>query len=128
MNALGVPQGGMGADPGSVALRSGAPHQAAIVGCGFAGLFAAQALRRAPVEVTVTDRTNHHLFQPLLYQMVTAILSQGRHRPADSRHPVPPAQRQGNVRRDRGHRPAGPAAHGQYGWPAGSDRPRTQEQ
>ena len=46
-----------------------------ILGCGFAGLWAAQALRRAPVEVTVLDRTNHHLFTPLLYQVATAGLS-----------------------------------------------------
>ena len=46
-----------------------------ILGCGFAGLWAAQALRRAPVEVTVLDRTNHHLFSPLLYQVATAGLS-----------------------------------------------------
>jgi NADH dehydrogenase FAD-containing subunit len=54
-----------------------APHRVAIVGCGFASLFAAQALSRAPVEVTVIDRTNHHLFQPLLYQMATGIISEG---------------------------------------------------
>jgi len=46
-----------------------------IVGCGFGGLFAARALRRAPVQVTVLDRTNHHLFQPLLYQVATAGLA-----------------------------------------------------
>ena len=46
-----------------------------ILGCGFGGLFAAQALRRAPVRVTVVDRVNHHLFQPLLYQVATAGLS-----------------------------------------------------
>jgi len=46
-----------------------------IVGCGFGGLFAARALRRAPVDVTVIDRTNHHLFQPLLYQVATAGLA-----------------------------------------------------
>jgi NADH dehydrogenase len=46
-----------------------------ILGCGFGGLFAAQALRKAPVEVTVVDRTNHHLFQPLLYQVATAGLA-----------------------------------------------------
>jgi NADH dehydrogenase len=46
-----------------------------ILGCGFAGLWAAQALRNAPVEVTVLDRTNHHLFSPLLYQVATAGLS-----------------------------------------------------
>jgi NADH dehydrogenase len=46
-----------------------------IVGCGFGGLWAAQALARAPVELTVIDRTNHHLFTPLLYQVATAGLS-----------------------------------------------------
>jgi NADH dehydrogenase len=46
-----------------------------ILGCGFGGLWAAQALRKAPVEVTVVDRTNHHLFSPLLYQVATAGLS-----------------------------------------------------
>ena len=46
-----------------------------ILGCGFGGLWAAQALRKAPVEVTVIDRTNHHLFSPLLYQVATAGLS-----------------------------------------------------
>jgi NADH dehydrogenase len=49
--------------------------QVLILGCGFAGLWAAQGLRRAPVEVTVLDRTNHHLFTPLLYQVATAGLS-----------------------------------------------------
>jgi len=67
----------MGADPRSAARSSAATHQVVIVGCGFAGLFAAQALRREPVEVTVIDRTNHHLFLPLLYQMATGILSEG---------------------------------------------------
>jgi NADH dehydrogenase len=46
-----------------------------IVGAGFAGLHAAQVLGKAPVRVTVIDRTNHHLFQPLLYQVATASLS-----------------------------------------------------
>jgi NADH dehydrogenase len=41
-------------------------HRVAIVGAGFGGLFAAKALWRDDVEVTVVDRTNHHLFQPLL--------------------------------------------------------------
>ena len=52
-------------------------HRVAIVGGGFGGLFAARALRGAEVEVTVIDRTNHHLFQPLLYQVATGILSEG---------------------------------------------------
>jgi NADH:ubiquinone reductase (H+-translocating) len=52
-------------------------HRVVIVGGGFGGLFAAKFLRRAPVEVTLVDRTNHHLFQPLLYQCATGILSEG---------------------------------------------------
>jgi NADH dehydrogenase len=46
-----------------------------VLGCGFGGLWAAQGLRKAPVGVTVIDRTNHHLFSPLLYQVATAGLS-----------------------------------------------------
>jgi NADH:quinone reductase (non-electrogenic) len=49
-----------------------------IIGGGFAGLFAARALKRAPVQVTLIDRTEHHLFQPLLYQCATGILSEGK--------------------------------------------------
>src|SRR5271168_2787208 len=52
-------------------------HRVVIIGSGFAGLFAARALRRAKVDVTVLDRTNHHLFQPLLYQVATGVLSEG---------------------------------------------------
>src|SRR2546426_4900535 len=46
-----------------------------IVGGGFGGLYAARALGRAPVRLTLVDRRNHHLFQPLLYQVATAVLS-----------------------------------------------------
>ncbi len=49
-----------------------------IIGGGFGGLFAARALRRAPVKVTLIDRAQHHLFQPLLYQCATGILSEGK--------------------------------------------------
>jgi len=49
-----------------------------IVGGGFAGLFAARMLARAPVQVTLIDRAEHHLFQPLLYQCATGILSEGK--------------------------------------------------
>ena len=45
-----------------------------IVGGGFGGLNAARALKRAPVEITLIDRANHHLFQPLLYQVATSVL------------------------------------------------------
>jgi NADH:ubiquinone reductase (H+-translocating) len=54
-----------------------------IIGAGFGGLQAARKLGDAPVKVTVIDRTNHHLFQPLLYQVATAALS-----PADISSPV----------------------------------------
>ena len=50
------------------------PH-VIVVGGGFAGLYLARDLGRAPVRVTVIDRTNHHLFQPMLYQVATAALS-----------------------------------------------------
>ena len=50
------------------------PH-VVIIGGGFGGLTAAQSLKRAPVRVTLVDRSNHHLFQPLLYQVATAGLS-----------------------------------------------------
>jgi NADH dehydrogenase len=55
-------------------LKREAPH-VVIVGSGFAGLAAAQALRSEEVRITVLDRTNHHLFQPLLYQVATATLA-----------------------------------------------------
>jgi len=54
-----------------------------ILGGGFGGLYAARALRRAPVRVTLVDRRNHHLFQPLLYQVATAALN-----PSDIAHPI----------------------------------------
>jgi NADH dehydrogenase len=54
----------------------------AIVGCGFAGLFAAKELKRADVDVTLIERNNHHLFAPLLYQVATGILSSGEIAPA----------------------------------------------
>lgn len=57
-------------------------HHVVIIGSGFGGLFAAKSLRRAAVRVTLIDRTNHHLFQPLLYQVATGILSEGQIAPA----------------------------------------------
>jgi NADH dehydrogenase len=53
-----------------------------IIGSGFGGLFAAKALRRADVEITLIAKTSHHLFQPLLYQVATGILSEGEIAPA----------------------------------------------
>jgi len=58
------------------------PH-VVIIGAGFGGITAAQAFKDAPVNVTVIDRNNHHLFQPLLYQVATAVLS-----PADISAPI----------------------------------------
>ena len=52
------------------------PH-VLIIGGGFGGLSAAKTLRNAPVNVTLLDRHNYHLFQPLLYQVATATLSPG---------------------------------------------------
>jgi NADH:ubiquinone reductase (H+-translocating) len=67
-----------------------------IVGCGFGGLEAVRSLSKADVEITVVDRTNHHLFQPLLYQVATAGLSA----PAVSapiRHALRREMRRGNL-------------------------------
>ena len=62
---------------------SGHAPQVVIIGAGFGGIEAAKALRRAPVDVTMIDRQNHHCFQPLLYQVATAALS-----PADIAWPI----------------------------------------
>ena len=70
---------------------SSRPPRVVIVGAGFGGLAAARALARSPVEVVVVDRHNHHLFQPLLYQVATAGLS-----PADIAWPI-----RGILRRQR---------------------------
>lgn len=54
-----------------------ARHKVVVIGSGFGGLFGTKALRRADVDVTVIAKTTHHLFQPLLYQVATGILSEG---------------------------------------------------
>src|SRR5476649_761751 len=51
------------------------PHRVVIVGAGFGGLETAHRLAGAPVSITLIDRRNHHLFQPLLYQVATASLA-----------------------------------------------------
>jgi NADH dehydrogenase len=56
---------------------TGPGKRVVIIGGGFGGLYAARALRRAPVDITLVDRRNFHLFQPLLYQVATASLSPG---------------------------------------------------
>jgi NADH dehydrogenase len=58
-----------------VAPRNHPPPRVVIIGCGFGGLEATKALRDADVDITLVDRMNHHLFQPLLYQVATAGLS-----------------------------------------------------
>jgi NADH dehydrogenase len=68
--------------PTPLAWAPAARHRVLIIGSGFGGLFAAKALRRAEVDVTVLAGTPHHLFQPLLYQVATGILSQGEIAPA----------------------------------------------
>src|SRR5271157_1580734 len=64
-------------------IPSGSRPRIVIIGAGFAGLSAAKALRKAPVDLVVIDRHNYHLFQPLLYQVATAGLS-----PADIAAPI----------------------------------------
>ncbi len=61
---------------------SGHRHQVVVIGSGFGGLFGTRRLRKADVDVTVVARTTHHLFQPLLYQVATGILSEGEIAPA----------------------------------------------
>ena len=65
------------------AVENRSPHQVLIIGGGFGGLYAAKALRHAPVNVTLVDKRNFHLFQPLLYQVATGTLS-----PADISSPL----------------------------------------
>jgi NADH dehydrogenase len=76
MNTIGTP----GNSAATVSKER--PH-VVIIGAGFGGINAAKSLKDAPVDVTVIDRNNHHLFQPLLYQVATAVLS-----PADISAPI----------------------------------------
>ncbi len=81
-----------GHGPSVIAEQQPTPH-VVIVGGGFGGLYAARALRRAKARVTLVDRRNHHLFQPLLYQVATAALN-----PADIAAPIRSIlRRQANV-------------------------------
>ena len=57
-------------------------HRVAIIGSGFGGLWATEALAKAPVDITMISETSHHLFQPLLYQVATGVLSEGEVAPA----------------------------------------------
>ncbi|SIO58525.1 NADH dehydrogenase [Singulisphaera sp. GP187] len=64
-------------------MTASQPPRIVIIGGGFGGLSAAQRLRRAPAQITLIDRQNHHLFQPLLYQVATAALN-----PSDIASPI----------------------------------------
>ena len=62
--------------------RGSGRHRVVIIGSGFGGLWATEALAKAPVDVTMISGTSHHLFQPLLYQVATGVLSEGEVAPA----------------------------------------------
>jgi NADH dehydrogenase len=64
---------------------AGQRHRVVVIGSGFGGLTAAKALKNAPVVITMIAKTQHHLFQPLLYQVATGILSEGEIAPATRR-------------------------------------------
>ena len=72
-----------GIEPEIPAVAAGRRPRVVILGGGFAGLNAAMALAKLPVDVTIIDRRNHHTFQPLLYQVALAVLS-----PADIATPI----------------------------------------
>ena len=55
----------------------GGRHRVVVIGSGFGGLWTTEALAKAPVAVTMISGTSHHLFQPLLYQVATGVLSEG---------------------------------------------------
>lgn len=81
-------------EPASECLPQPGRHRVVVLGGGFGGLYAAQQLRRTPVDLTLVDRRNFHLFQPLLYQVATGGLS-----PGDISSPIRRALRmQGNAR------------------------------
>src|SRR4051794_12011992 len=63
-------------------VRRAERHQVVVIGSGFGGLFGTKALKKADVDVTVIGKTSHHLFQPLLYQVATGILSEGEIAPS----------------------------------------------
>jgi NADH:ubiquinone reductase (H+-translocating) len=68
--------------PGPESRDEGGRHRVVVIGSGFGGLFAARRLRRTPVDLTLVANTTHHLFQPLLYQVATGVLSEGEIAPA----------------------------------------------
>ena len=92
-----------------------------IVGAGFGGLAAARALARTPAEVTVIDRRNYHLFQPLLYQVATAALS-----PADIAWPIRSSSAGRRMRGPDGQGgPASTASAARWSWRTGGSASTT---
>src|SRR6201993_1456858 len=73
-------RGARGSKGGEVAVEQ--RHRVVVIGSGFGGLTAVQALKHAPVDVKMIARTQHHLFQPLLYQVATGIIAEGEIAPA----------------------------------------------
>jgi NADH dehydrogenase len=75
----------MTTSPAQADVRSdptGGRPRVVVIGSGFGGLFATKALAKAPVDITLIGKTAQHLFQPLLYQVATGILSEGEIAPA----------------------------------------------
>src|ERR1700739_1664798 len=70
----------MSATPDAMAAPQA--HRVVVVGSGFGGLTATKALKHADVDIKMIARTQHHLFQPLLYQVATGIISEGEIAPA----------------------------------------------
>ena len=89
---------------GAVAT-TGARHRVVVIGGGFGGLNAVRELADADADVTVVDRTNHHLFQPLLYQVAAGILPPGLIAPALRQHRQGSDERPRAARRGDEHRP-----------------------
>ncbi|NNM45813.1 NAD(P)/FAD-dependent oxidoreductase [Knoellia koreensis] len=69
-------------ETGTTTAREPGRRRVVVIGSGFGGLFATQALKHADVDITLIGKTTHHLFQPLLYQVATGILSEGEIAPA----------------------------------------------
>ena len=86
-------------------------HRVVIIGSGFGGLNAARSLKRADADVTLISKTTTHLFQPLLYQVATGILSEGDIAPTTQADPAQAEERPGVVGRGRRDRSEGEDGH-----------------
>jgi hypothetical protein len=83
-------------------------HKVVIIGSGFGGLTAAQKLKHADVDIKLIAKTTHHLFQPLLYQVATGILSEGEIAPPTRDGAAQQRNAAGAARRGHAHRPGEP--------------------